>query len=346
MTIGQTETDQGLDNRVHQLLNRTIAFAALLTPDGRVRDVSDSALQAAGITLADVAGRPFWDGYWFSYDTRLQDRIRASIEAAARGETSRFDYAARIVGDGRLIVDFQMAPIHDDRGRVVELLASGFDVTEREESKKRVEAALREASHRIKNLFATVRAMARLTRQFSRPEQALDDFVGRLEALATAHRVLGAADRLGWARFDELAREVLKPYLSGMENRITIVSGDRGLFRDQAKLLGLCLHELVTNSLKHGALSPAGGRIEVGLTDPSADGRATFHWTETRVTPAPAAAPDTRRQGYGLHFLRSTLGGIFQAEVAIDIPPGGLSLSVTGMPAGLFERSETAESAP
>ena len=73
-----------LDNRVRQLLNKIVAFAALLAPDGRVKEVSQSALDVAGIDEAEVAGRPFWQGYWFSHDATLQNRIRKRSTARAR----------------------------------------------------------------------------------------------------------------------------------------------------------------------------------------------------------------------------------------------------------------------
>ena len=138
----------GFDLRAHELLNKTIAFAALLASDGTVRDVSENALTAAGISLSDVQGLPFWQGYWFSYDRELQERIRGSIAAAAAGETHRFDFSARIANDERLRVDFQIAPVQDAEGKVVELLASGSDITEREQTRERLVLALRDADRR------------------------------------------------------------------------------------------------------------------------------------------------------------------------------------------------------
>src|SRR5690349_14386633 len=105
--------DPGLsfDDRLHQLLDRTVAFAALLTPEGLLRDVSQNALDAGGISRADVLGLPFWETTWWAHDPQEQGRLREAIEAARAGRTSRYDAVVRIAHDGRLHIAFQLAPI-------------------------------------------------------------------------------------------------------------------------------------------------------------------------------------------------------------------------------------------
>lgn len=331
------KASDGFDFRAHELLNKTIAFAALLAPDGTVRDVSENALTAAGISLESVKGRFFWDGYWFSHDVDLQGRIRSSISAAASGSTERFDFPARIVNDGRLHVDYQIAPIRDTEGQVVELLASGFDVTEREVTKKHLELALRDSSHRIKNIFTTVRAMAHLTRRHASPETAMDEFLSRFEALATAHHVLSSSEQAGFARFGTIADAILRPYLgTDRTDACIITGGDRRLARDRAKLLALCLHELTTNAVKYGALSKVGGGIRIALSDPDPSGIAEFRWEETFASPV----QPTNRIGFGTQFIEITLQDTFGSHPRFERSATGLSVEVRGVATDLFETTD------
>ncbi|HBM58192.1 MAG TPA: hypothetical protein DD444_03245 [Citreicella sp.] len=330
----------GFDLCAHELLNKTIAFAALLAPDGTVRDVSENALTAAGVSLSDVQHLPFWRGYWFSHDGKLQERIRRSIAAAAAGETTRFDFSARLANDERLHVDFQIAPVQDAEGSIVELLASGSDITEREQTKARLELALRDSDHRIKNIFSTVRALARMTKHHSPPEQALDNFLGRFEALASAHRVLSSADRSGHTTFETLVRAVLKPYVQEDAERSFSISGSpRLLLRDRAKLLALCLHELTTNAVKYGALSSVGGKITVSLSDFDAEGRVSFSWYEEFDTPVLPSS----RTGFGTKFLEMSFQDIFGTNPQLELAPDRLTLTVLGAPAQLYERENDYE---
>jgi C4-dicarboxylate-specific signal transduction histidine kinase len=68
---------------------------------------------------------------------------RAAITRAARGEPSRFDAVNRTASDRFITVDFMLAPLFDERGRVTHLIPSAVDITE----KRRLEAELARASH-------------------------------------------------------------------------------------------------------------------------------------------------------------------------------------------------------
>ena len=57
-----------------------------------------------------------------------------------------------------------------------------------------------------------------------------------------------------------------------------------------AEYLGLALHELATNALKHGVLSVPGGKIHVVWKTDKAKGRFLFDWPERDGQPVGGAA--------------------------------------------------------
>ncbi len=63
--------------------------------------------------------------------------------------------------------------------------------------------------------------------------------------------------------------------------RIAISGPAAKLDRDEAKMLGLCIHELATNAAKHGALSSPEGHVFMSLTAPGVDGMARFSRRES-----------------------------------------------------------------
>ena len=79
--------------------------------------------------------------------------------------------------------------------------------------------------------------------------------------------------------------------------------------------LSLMLHELVTNSLKHGAVSRPAGTVAVSWSVTDA-GQLKILWKE--VLDAPVA--DSGREGYGTVLIRAViermLGGSFQRTFA------------------------------
>jgi PAS domain S-box-containing protein len=136
------------ENEAHlrRVLDNLFVFVAVLSPSGTLLEVNRAPLDAAGLTLADVRGQPFWDCPWWSGDPAVQARLREVCARAAAGEASRYDVELRMAGGTRWTVDFQIAPLRDAAGRVTHLVPSATDVTKRHEA----EAALAESETRFR----------------------------------------------------------------------------------------------------------------------------------------------------------------------------------------------------
>jgi PAS domain S-box-containing protein len=109
-------------------------FVGLTTPDGVLLEANRPALEAAGLTLDAVVGRPLDETFGLngSEATRLQ--IRTAVERGARGEATRHDMQIRGLGDQLMAVDFSMQPILNEAGEVVFLVPSAQVITEREQA--------------------------------------------------------------------------------------------------------------------------------------------------------------------------------------------------------------------
>ena len=128
---------------LRDVLDGLFAFVGLLTPNGTLVEANRAALQAAGLRPEDVLGLPFEQTYWWSYSPDVQARLREAVERGARGERSRFEAVNRVGPDRFITVDFMLAPVKNERGRVTHLIPSAVDITD----KRRLEAELVRASH-------------------------------------------------------------------------------------------------------------------------------------------------------------------------------------------------------
>jgi len=127
-----------LDREAHlrRVIDNTTVFIGVLGIDGTVLEVNEPALHIADLGRDAVVGQKFWDTYWFNYDLELQARLRSMISRASSGERVREDLDYRVANDQRRIVDYSINPVWDANGKVMHLVASGFDIVDRVASEK------------------------------------------------------------------------------------------------------------------------------------------------------------------------------------------------------------------
>jgi PAS domain S-box-containing protein len=135
-----------------RLFDNLFVFVGLLATDGTLLETNSAPLAIAGLDSSDVIGLKFWECYWWRYDPVVEQQVRDDVVSAAGGEVVRRDALVRIIDDGRMWIDFQLAPVRDDDGVVTHLMASGFEVGDR----KATEAALAASEARLRTIFASV----------------------------------------------------------------------------------------------------------------------------------------------------------------------------------------------
>jgi PAS domain S-box-containing protein len=117
--------------RLRTVFDYTYQFAGLLSRDGVLLESNRTALKAAGVTLNDAVGKPFWETpFWAQQPAAEIARLREGIERAGRGEFVRFQYQTEQPRGTQRIVDFSLLPVLDDDGEVVWILSEGRDVTD------------------------------------------------------------------------------------------------------------------------------------------------------------------------------------------------------------------------
>ncbi|MDP5339767.1 MAG: PAS domain-containing protein, partial [Nodularia sp. (in: cyanobacteria)] len=118
------------EERYRAIFDLTFQFVGLLTPDGMILEVNQTALSFAGLQHSDVVNRPFWETRWWTISPATQEQLKVAIAQAAAGEFVRYHVDILGVGDNIATIDFSLKPIKDDTGQVVQLIAEGRDITE------------------------------------------------------------------------------------------------------------------------------------------------------------------------------------------------------------------------
>jgi two-component system, chemotaxis family, CheB/CheR fusion protein len=204
-------------------------------------------------------------------------------------------------------------------GRRDLILLAIEDITVRSQTEAHRDVLIREMSHRVKNVLATVQAIASQTLSRSASLESFQDaFVGRLHALARAHDLL--VDE-GWASADigQLVRLTLGPYRGARVQ----AEGPSLTVRPQVGVtLVMILHELATNAAKYGALSVPTGTVSIMWASDNWDGQSQIQldWIETG---GPPVEPPSRR-GFGSTLIERGTDSDLHGKAVLDYRTEGL----------------------
>jgi PAS domain S-box-containing protein len=306
------------EERLRAIYDGTSEYMGLLTPDGTVREANRSALEFAHSQLEDVVGLPFWEGVWFKYTPGASEIVRQAIILAATGEQVRFETPMTTPSGEAKMFDVSFRPICDERGKVIFIVPTALDITERKHAEEHIRRLIKEVNHRSKNILSVVQAIARQTAATS-PEEFVPRFSERVRALAASHDLIFQRQ---WQGIDisELLRAHLALFKDLLDRRIVIDGPPLRLSVAAAQLIGMIVHELATNASKYGALSNQVGRVKIGWGAEWIDGRFTMNWVECGGPPVVARA----RYGFGSNVIKSMAELSLDGEVDLDFAPNGL----------------------
>ena len=146
---------RGSEQRLRAIVDNMAAFVGEMTPDGILVEINRTALEVGGLQSQDVIGKRLEETWWFSHSPEVSARTRDDIERALRGQIVRHDLDVRIAGGSLMTIDFMLVPVYDTDGRVVKLIPSGVDISERMRILKDLEQARLEAeqANRAKSTF-------------------------------------------------------------------------------------------------------------------------------------------------------------------------------------------------
>jgi PAS domain S-box-containing protein len=227
----------------------------------------------------------------------------------------------RIVGAGGEArwIESRCLVSYDGDERPTRSVGVHIDITERKRVEDQQRRLVAELDHRVKNVLATVQAVAAYTMQAS---SSMEHFVialdGRIRSMASTHELLSHRRWLG-IPLAELVERELAPYTIGSN---TEIDGPEVMLSAEAgQAMATVLHELITNAAKYGALSVPSGRVSIRWRMPlngSAGDKLVLSWRETG---GPLVVPPGK-SGYGMDVVRSVipyeLGGTVDHMLAVE----------------------------
>jgi two-component system CheB/CheR fusion protein len=200
------------------------------------------------------------------------------------------------------------------------------DVTSIVQAEQHQRLLVDELNHRVKNMLTVVISMASQTlRRSDTLEEFEKSYMGRVHALSAAYSLLSHE---GWQTvlLKALLLEELQPFFSPSHSNVILEGPDVSLEPRAALALGMAIHELTTNAVKHGALSVAEGVVRIAWhVERPPDGEIlVLNWNEAN---GPTVSLPTHK-GFGMTLIERGLKQDMSAEVAIDFHREGVRATV------------------
>lgn len=300
--------------------------------EARLRMLADNIAQFAWI--ADATGKVVWfNKRWIDYtglepDQLPDQRREAVLPEEYRDEVrERFEQAVQTgepwedtfplrgkTGELRWFLS-RALPIRDEDDGSVWWFGTNTDITEQREQAEQIRLLLLEVNHRSKNMLSTIQALAR--RSNSDEPGVMSRFEERVQSLAVNQDILVERQ---WREVPlrELVEAQLR-FVAAAQGTIDVQGADLNLRPRAAEVVGMALHELATNSLKYGALSCAGGKVQIRWI--RTEGGFTMTWRESGGPPV--LPPE--RTGFGTRLIRDVPRHNLAAQVSLSFPPDGIS---------------------
>lgn len=274
--------------------------------DIRFEDINPAFERLTGLSKQAVVGTCLSD----LVPTAMEDMIPAYERVLTSGHSLLHSNKERTLGRW-----YENRIRKLDGDRLASLLT---DITDRKTAEERQDLLNNEMSHRLKNTFAMIQAIASQTLRPVEDRQYVEAFEKRLHTLSGAHDILL---RQNWHSASLGAVISASMETTGMQARLTLSGTDVELGPRAALSTSLLVHELATNAVKYGALSNDDGIVDIRWSTNGDD--LSLIWTERD---GPVVVQPTAK-GFGSKLIRMGLVGT--GNVLLSYEPTGFSATVT-----------------
>jgi two-component sensor histidine kinase len=224
---------------------------------------------------------------------------------------------------------FCYSPIRAEEGEVCGMMDTVVETTATVLAQQQLAVVNVELSHRMRNLLTMVSAIASMSLRHAQGlDEARESIAQRIDALSRSQSLL-LSDSAVDSSIEELLDRAFEPHPQ-LRERVQSSGPDLRLSANHALAMSLALNELLTNSIKYGALSGSDGMISVAW-DPAV---FSFVWRETGV----AQAGRPTREGFGTKVLMRYVSSAFHGQARMEFADGAFIYELKAPPAALSTR--------
>ncbi len=295
--IERSQTFQMLresERRFRAIFDSSFQLTKLLTPEGIVLEVNETALEFTGMRSQNIIGRPIWEQPIWQLSPNGKEQLKEGIAKAGMGEFFRREIDLLGKGGQIVTVDFSLKPVKNETGQVLLLIAEARDISDRKRAESETLKALaREkelselrakfvtmVSHEFRTPLTTIQFSAGLLQNYSskwpeekksthfvriqlaikRMTELLEDIlvIGKIEANTLQFQPISL-------NLENFCRQLVEEQQLNDSNQHPIAfkhEGDNCNAQMDEKLLRQMLGNVLSNAIKY---SPAGSTVSLQL---------------------------------------------------------------------------------
>lgn len=236
--------------------------------------------------------------------------------------------------------DDEVAAANDLAELVSQQIALRFEVAAREAAENEIRLVARELQHRTRNAFSIVQAVISLSMRGAALVPLKLEIIDRISTVSSTQELISQQPD-GNVDFAQMLDRELAPFAP--EGHYNLEGPPIAVAANEAVFVGMILHELTTNAVKHGALrAHAEGQLSVVWScEIEGDAQVVdLIWKESGLDKALLGASDANgddRVGFGSELLQilvtNQLRGTMERTLIEDSLTIAMSLRLTAPPA-------------
>ncbi|WP_425073885.1 HWE histidine kinase domain-containing protein [Sagittula sp. S175] len=190
---------------------------------------------------------------------------------------------------------------------------------ERKRAQEQQQLLISELNHRVRNILNLMRGLLAQSSSSARSlEEMTANLDGRIQSLARAHDQL-TSEQWEPTSLRALIRTELEAFADRKSARLVMTGPDAMISPQAFTTMALVIHELTTNSIKHGALCDQSGKVYVDLAVDGSGG-LLIDWKERG---GPPVTPPKRR-GFGSTIIENSIPHELRGDAEISYKMTGV----------------------
>jgi PAS domain S-box-containing protein len=267
--------------------------------------------------------------YHAEYRPLIRRQLQRLLE---RGDPLKFEARLRRADNRDVWVKALGHAERDEHGEVRRVFGSFQEITEQKEAERRLREQtmlqtllFRELDHRVRNNLASLTSLVEMTREKATSvERFAESIRRRIEAVSRVHELLSKS------HYEPVSlREIIETATDATASSAEQVRAGGPAVRVPARqvtAVAIILVEVLNNSLKYGALSVAGGGIDIAWSV------ETSEYVTITLTATERGGPvitETPEPGTGTELIEGLAQAELRGAAIFDFPRDGASVTIT-----------------